>query len=146
MAKMRLLVFVLAVSLSLVGCTERFGGGPNSLSRSGNDLLVAVCEPIDVREIYGAASGETGRQVFLDLHGEAKVAPETVLKSGVATEGLDGYFEQVDLEKVNTISIKFEGVGKGASWSSIFDSSGPIEIPSEGWLQTSGEVTDDPCR
>lgn len=145
MEKVTFLALVLVASLALSGCVERFGGGPNSLSRSGDDLLIAVCSDIDVRQIYGAMTGEAGRQVFLDLEGEAQVAPGAVLQSGQRIAGLEGYFEQTSLEGIRTVSIKFEGVGKGASWSSIFDSGSSIEIPLDGWLQTDGRVTDEPC-
>ena len=145
----RLAKIVLGAAIALValpmlaGCVERFGGGPNALSRSGNELLIAVYSSIDVREIYGQIETEDGPQRLVDLKSSAQIDFGSILRPE-APEGLEGYFDAVDPETVQTLEIKFEGIGMGASWNSTFGADSPIEIPDNGWLQTSGKITDAP--
>lgn len=43
----------LVMLLGLSACTETVGVGPNSVSRSGNQLLLAVCENVEVVGLEG---------------------------------------------------------------------------------------------
>lgn len=140
----KLLAIALLPLFPLVGCAERVGGGPNSVSQSGRELLIAVCESIDVTEITGSIYTDSGRHSFLDLAGSARIEAGTILHAG-PLEGLAGQYDPVDPSTIQGIDVHFEGTGKGASWLSSFDTNGSEGIPSDGWLQTDGSVTEDGC-
>ena len=107
MGKMKspLVAFVgLAVLSLLTGCVEKFGGGPNALSRDGDELLVAVCVGIDARELYGSVQGDDGERPFLDLEGAAWIETGSILRPGVL-DGFEGYFNSVNAQSIHALPV-----------------------------------------
>lgn len=45
-------VLVGAMTVSLAGCFENFALGPVAIQRDGTELLIAVCDDIEIRSVF----------------------------------------------------------------------------------------------
>jgi len=136
---------LVAVGLALAGCSEKAGGGPNSVSQADGHIILAVCEGIELREVRGSLYTNAGRVDLLHLTGSAFLPAGTIL-GATLFPGLEGSSITAQAANVEAIDVRFEGVGNGASWQSTFGAKGSdLDIPKDGWLQTDGSVTRDPC-
>lgn len=133
----------------LSGC-ERVGLGAASISRDGDDLLVAVCQEIDVQRIYAewsAPEHDNRSQPFLDAEGALKLSPGSILNLGSMPSGLDGDVESPDLDNATAISINFLGIRETGNLAATFgDGRSMLVISDAQWLHPNGATSTNPCR
>lgn len=146
--KRSLATLTILVAIALLSGCESHGLGPAAISREGHDLLLVVCEPLTARSVYGELETvKAGHDwaPFLDVAGEASLESGVPITSELLPAGLAGTWKTVDFETLGAISILIEGKDGSDSFQATFSGGSPLEVPSDGWLQTDGEVTDAPC-
>jgi len=136
---------VVLVTVGGLTACESFARGPAAVSRDGTDLLVAICVDLTVNRIYGEAATPSSREVdFAELEGELTVKSGTVLNLSRPIDGLDGKLEPLDLTSVNELLLIFKQ-GPDDGFAAQYGGDGPIDFPTDGWLQSDGSRTDEPC-
>jgi hypothetical protein len=143
-ATISLAVCLLAV---LAGC-ERIAEGPAAISREASGLSVTVCDSFSVKKIY-AAVDYSGRgddsMPAVELTGIAKLERGTPITSESVPSGLDGSWQEIDFDILQSVDIVFVGVDDSDGFQASFSSDDVLNLRSGLWLQTSGQVTDEPC-
>lgn len=143
---------MLGTSLLLTSCipTESFAEGPLAGQVSAGLLQIAVCDDFEVVEIEGdvqTVAADSEWATFLSISGSA-VVPRGASFSPVAIpEGLAGRFDDLDVASIDSLFFSVAGVDGspdgGFTFSAYFEANG--SLPSTGWLQTDGTVTEEPC-
>ncbi|GHF21974.1 hypothetical protein [Pseudolysinimonas yzui] len=146
------LLTVFAASLLLTSCVlaESFAEGPLAVRDSGGSLQIAVCDELDVVEIEGdvrTSGGDSPWETFLLISGNANLARGTSFSSMSIPEGLVGRFDDLDAAGIDSLFFSVEGADDSAdggfTFSAYFEVDG--SLPTTGWLQTGGKVTEEPC-
>lgn len=133
----------LLLATTLTGC-ESFAEGPASISRSGNDLLFAVCVDMEVTKMLGDSRSTSGDLRFIELEGSGHIATGTTMSVKSLPGGLIGSAESIDLSNTQSILISVQGPDHwvSAAFGGVW---GTLEVPDNGWLQTDDTVTAEPC-
>ena len=143
---------IVGASMLLTSCifAESYAEGPLAVQVSAGHLRIAVCDDFEVLEMEGdvqrSAAGSEW-EPFLSISGNAHVLRGTSLSSTSIPEGLAGRFDDLDVEGIGSLYFNVAGADGspdgGFTFSAHFEADG--SLPSAGWLQTDGRVTEDPC-
>ena len=146
------LIVVVIITVSLGACEQVVESTGNAaIRRSGDDLLIALCDPLHVETIAIGTAKRT-------LIGDGFV--ETNLLATGDTDFPAGYEFSTDsdlkeltvqkrlaprLDEANEVSvIVSQGASVGASVTAFFTLV-PGSLPSDAWLQLDGSQTEQPC-
>ena len=135
----RLAVGAVMIVMLLAGC-EQDALGPAAISQSGGELLVAVCDQLDVTKIYGEADGISDSLTFWDLDGSTHIDYGSILVAGQSFPDMVGTANRLNPDDITSIIFRFAGPER--DWSAAFNDA---SVPAKGWLQTDGSVTSEPC-
>lgn len=137
-------------ALTLTGCDQNMAQGPAALQRDGTDLVVAVCEDIQVASVLletWASGNGTPTETVLEATGSVTVQSGSTFST---REGLDG------LNVSSQMSPRMESGDNFAlqilaSRSSDDDINATFTVGESGlsdslWLHPDGRETADPCR
>jgi hypothetical protein len=76
---------LIAASCLLTSCDGNLATGPISIKRSGSEMLIAVCQGVDIRSVSGEfqnANRGVSNRTFLDLSGSARAGKGTIFSTG----------------------------------------------------------------
>lgn len=140
------LVAVLAVSASLAAC-EGQRVGPISIQRDDSELVVAVCEHIDARELWFDQDRRDGRGwvTFWKSNVELELAPGDSISTDLDTtpQQVGGQRVSPELAPGDRLDLQIDGVD-ASQFVAAFTI--PEEGLSEsGWLHPDGTVTAEAC-
>ena len=149
-SKVVALAVAFAGVLLLSGC-EQHGRGPAAISRDGSMLLVVFCDDFgaSVQSVKGSVRPMQAGSDWVDvvnLPSESDLQVGEVISAASLPADLGGTWDSVDFETLGAVTILFGGANLDDPWQASFYAGGNhLEVPENGWLQTSGEQTADAC-
>jgi hypothetical protein len=140
---------VAATVLGLTGCDQNMAQGPAAIQRDGDDLVVVVCEDIDVRsvlvETWGSGDG-TPTEIVLEASGSAPLQAGFRFSTG---QGVDGLVTQTrtspSVDPGANIAVQILASGSTEGDINATFTVGQDGLSGSLWLHPDGRETDVPC-
>ncbi len=138
-----------AAVLGLTGCDQNMADGPAAIQRDGDNLVVAVCEDIQVGSLLietWAAGNNTPSETVLEATGSARLPAGFQFSTG---RGIDGLVIETrtspSVDPGANIAVQILDSGSNEGDINATFTIGQTGLSGSLWLQPDGRETDDPC-